>query len=286
MKLKYIIPLLSLATPLAAETNCLQDNNETPYEIISCLNNEIQQLKSELAKVKKNVDNIIETEREYKSCKEIKDAKPNSLDGIYTINPTGSNSFNVYCDMKTDGGGWMLFGVNGNNPLLSPSDFFSGYGKIQTTIDPYSSKKSWSLNLNALNLKSFELMTTIQTSTVSQNLKAESTQGTNYTNGIMLIPNKDYLLNNDSYLSSNYQGSFNIKHKCLHSQNWQRTLNYIDLDSNAKMQFTVTRMNNFHDDIWHWNANNAYYFRPQYNYCENSSSYNPGELVQVIFWIR
>jgi formylglycine-generating enzyme required for sulfatase activity len=55
MKLKYTITLLSLATPLAAETNCLQDNNETPYEIISCLNNEIQQLRSELAKVKEKI---------------------------------------------------------------------------------------------------------------------------------------------------------------------------------------------------------------------------------------
>jgi hypothetical protein len=38
MKLKYTIVLLSLATPLAAETDCLQDKNETLYEIISCLN--------------------------------------------------------------------------------------------------------------------------------------------------------------------------------------------------------------------------------------------------------
>jgi len=55
MKLKYTITLLSLATPLVtvAETDCLQDNNETLYEIISCLNNEIRQLKSELAKKEK-----------------------------------------------------------------------------------------------------------------------------------------------------------------------------------------------------------------------------------------
>jgi formylglycine-generating enzyme required for sulfatase activity len=71
MKLKYTIPLLSLARPLAAETNCLQ--YETPYEIISCLNQRVidnskalrrdiqqlrqenQQLKSELAKLKKDI---------------------------------------------------------------------------------------------------------------------------------------------------------------------------------------------------------------------------------------
>ncbi len=38
MKLKYTIILLSLTTPLAAETDCLQNKNETLYEIISCLN--------------------------------------------------------------------------------------------------------------------------------------------------------------------------------------------------------------------------------------------------------
>jgi len=55
MKLKYTIILLSLATPLVtvAETDCLQDKNKNLYEIISCLNNEIGQLKSELAKKEK-----------------------------------------------------------------------------------------------------------------------------------------------------------------------------------------------------------------------------------------
>ena len=40
-------------------------------------------------------------------CKQIKDAHPEVKDGIYTIDPKGDgNSFEVWCDMTVDGGGW------------------------------------------------------------------------------------------------------------------------------------------------------------------------------------
>ena len=29
--------------------------------------------------------------------------------GVYTVNPTNRSSFDVYCDMKTDSGGWTVF---------------------------------------------------------------------------------------------------------------------------------------------------------------------------------
>ncbi|HJN74614.1 MAG TPA: MopE-related protein [Myxococcota bacterium] len=42
------------------------------------------------------------------SCDEILSVAPSSTDGVYSIDPDGAGSFDAWCDMSTDGGGWTL----------------------------------------------------------------------------------------------------------------------------------------------------------------------------------
>ena len=47
--------------------------------------------------------------------------------GVYIVNPTSKASFEVYCDMKTDGGGWTVF----HKRFRGYIDFFRGWDEYK-----------------------------------------------------------------------------------------------------------------------------------------------------------
>lgn len=55
-------------------------------------------------------------EKAAESATAIKNLNPSATDGLYWIKPTGwpSSAVQVYCDMTTDGGGWMMVGYAGS----------------------------------------------------------------------------------------------------------------------------------------------------------------------------
>jgi len=91
-------------------------------ESVESLQRQLNEVKEELDEVKEQVKNNFKPT----DCQEIKFRRPTSSSAVYKIFPNYLNDYNgveVYCDMETDGGGWIVF----QNRFDGSEDFYRGW---------------------------------------------------------------------------------------------------------------------------------------------------------------
>ncbi|NJL24432.1 MAG: hypothetical protein HC902_04200 [Calothrix sp. SM1_5_4] len=98
------------------------------------------------------------------SCKQILASDPNSPSGVYFIDPDGAgiglSAFQAYCDMSTDGGGWMLVARNNQTTTFTNFDkvwavYKDGFGDLSgpTSFGWLGNDRLHAMTLNGTELK-------------------------------------------------------------------------------------------------------------------------------------
>ena len=113
---RVLVPILGLATLFACNYEVklgglsASDSGTTDSADPNC-GDGVVQVGEECDNAGDDADGCLSTCEIATICAQILTAAPNAVDGVYTIDPDGAGPntpFDVYCDMTTDDGGWIL----------------------------------------------------------------------------------------------------------------------------------------------------------------------------------
>ncbi|XP_071807781.1 fibroleukin-like isoform X2 [Asterias amurensis] len=125
-----------VTTDLSNTTHQLKETRLQVEELRVNVSTEIQGLKQQLDELHVLVSSLVEFHHAAfpKDCSEIL-ASGTSTSGVYTVQPLCSRRFfHVFCDMKTDGGGWTVFQRRQDGSVdfyRSFANYSQGFGNLE-----------------------------------------------------------------------------------------------------------------------------------------------------------
>ncbi|XP_046861447.1 angiopoietin-related protein 7-like isoform X2 [Xenia sp. Carnegie-2017] len=101
---------------------------------IATAQTELKSLEKQFKELFKNNKNLMRTQIEGKDCADLY-RKGEKKNGVYQIDPDGEGYFDVFCDMKTSGGGWNVFQRRQDgsvNFYRGWKDYKQGFGNLSS----------------------------------------------------------------------------------------------------------------------------------------------------------
>ena len=153
-------------------TGVLHENNDRIFEMKKNTYNNITNNDLVIEITKNELFNrICKAKNTYSSCNELLNNIPTTISGVYTINPSGIENINVYCDMDNDEGGWTLVAAQyeadpetswdkGIQADYDPSLVTNKSFALNSLQIPYHTQTSFGKDLNATYLDYFNFIYT------------------------------------------------------------------------------------------------------------------------------
>lgn len=199
----------------------------------------------------------------FTTCKKLKELIPSLENGLYTINPTWFNSFQVYCDMELDGGGWTLVARSSINAVGWRFGWMIWYGAPWNDNDKYSLwKESAYLNFSEIMMA---LYSTEKDITYAQAIEVDTT----------------YIKNPANYSSASR--SLSCREVYPTDVAWRSTCDS-EVDGTAFSHSNWWFIDYRSQEVKTWNREEGYFFR--YYATPIITTMYGGAMIEVISWFK